>query len=278
MISYKNTRTTLYPQSRSRYPISLKLAKNYTFAPTHKREYMKNITLSFAIAFALLSGACNSAPKETKEEVKETKVVIPYVEPQVLDSTIIIENGLYAKMSTSKGDILIQLEFVKTPLTVASFVGLAEGKIENTAQSQGTPYFNGLTFHRVIPNFMIQGGDPQGVGTGGPGYSFKDEIDLAKYPELNHSTPGVLSMANSGPATNGSQFFLTVAPTPGLDGKHTVFGRIIDGYDIAVDISNVPRGRRDMPNAPVFINNIKIIRVGESAKNFNAAKNFQELR
>ncbi len=128
MISYKSTRTTLYPQTRSRYPISLKLAKNYTFAPTHKREYMKNITLSFVIAFALLLGAGNSAPKETKKEVEETKVVIPYVEPKVLDSTI-IENGLYAKMSTSKGDILIQLEFVKTPLTVASFVVLAEGKI-----------------------------------------------------------------------------------------------------------------------------------------------------
>lgn len=246
---------------------------------------MKNIITTLALLVVVLLTACGPSEKRTTttEEEIGAETTPPNTAQDNLESTtqtndLKLENGLYAKMATSKGSIVIQLEFEKTPLTVASFVGLAEGKIENTAKSLGTPYFNGLTFHRVIPDFMIQGGDPLGVGTGGPGYKFRDEIDFNKYPELNHSTPGVISMANSGPATNGSQFFLTVAPTPNLDGKHTVFGKIIDGYNVAVDISTVPRGGRDMPNTPVFINDIKIIRVGEAAEAFDAAKTFAELR
>lgn len=245
---------------------------------------MKNIAIILTLISIIFFTACAPSEKRSTTTVEEIGAATtpPNTAQDNLETTPTaeeanIENGLYAQMNTSEGSIMIKLEFEKTPLTVASFVGLAEGKIENTAKSLGTPYFNGLTFHRVIPGFMIQGGDPLGVGTGGPGYKFKDEIDMSKYPELNHSTPGVISMANSGPATNGSQFFLTVAPTPGLDGKHAVFGKIVDGYDVAVAISKMPRDRRDMPNTPVFINDIKIIRVGEAAETFDAAKVFQEL-
>ena len=171
-----------------------------------------------------------------------------------------MDNGLYAKFNTSKGAILINLEFEKTPGTVGNFVALAEGNLENNAKPQGKPYYNGLKFHRVIPDFMIQGGCPLGTGTGSPGYSFDDEF----HPSLKHSGPGVLSMANSGPASNGSQFFITHVATPWLDNKHTVFGNVIEGQDIV-----------DLVKQGDILESIEIIRVGEAAENFKAVEAFR---
>ena len=139
-----------------------------------------------------------------------------------------LADGLYAQMNTSKGTILLHLHYKETPLTVCNFVGLAEGKITNNAKPLGTPFYDGLKFHRVIDNFMIQGGDPAGNGSGGPGYQFDDEF----VSTLKHLGPGVLSMANAGAGTNGSQFFITHVATPWLDGAHTVFGKVITGQDV----------------------------------------------
>ncbi len=161
--------------------------------------------------------------------------------------------GIFALFNTSRGDILCRLEHRKTPMTVANFVGLAEGSIKNSAKAAGEPYYDGLNFHRVIAGFMIQGGCPLGTGTGSPGYRFDDEID----PSLTHSGPGILSMANAGPGTNGSQFFITHVATPHLDGKHTIFGRVIHGLDV---VNTIATGDS--------INSIRIIRVGEEAEAF----------
>lgn len=171
-----------------------------------------------------------------------------------------MNNGLYAKINTPKGAIFLTLEFEKTPGTVGNFVALAEGNLENSARPQGKPYYNGLTFHRVISDFMIQGGCPLGTGTGSPGYQFDDEF----HPELKHDKPGILSMANAGPGTNGSQFFITHGPTPWLDNKHTVFGYVIEGQDI---VDTVEQGDK--------IDSIEIIRVGNDAEKFNAIEAFR---
>lgn len=184
------------------------------------------------------------------------------------------EDGLYAYIQTSLGDIVGKLEFEKAPLTVANFVGLSEGTQANTAKPVGKPYFDSLTFHRVIPGFMIQGGDPLGVGSGGPGYKFKNEI----HPDLKHDKPGVFSMANSGPNTNGSQFFITHAATPWLDGNYNIFGSVIMGQDVVIAIGNTPRGQNDKPKTPVYMNHVQIIRIGEKAKKFDATATFNSLK
>ncbi len=171
-----------------------------------------------------------------------------------------MNNGLYAKFNTSKGAIVVNLELEKTPGTVGNFVALAEGNLENDVKPQGTPYYDGLKFHRVIADFMVQGGCPQGTGTGSPGYSFDDEF----HPELKHSGPGVLSMANSGPASNGSQFFITHIATPWLDNKHTIFGNVVEGQDVVDTIAQDDT-----------LNTLEIIRVGEAAENFNAVEAFR---
>ena len=170
-----------------------------------------------------------------------------------------MNNGIYAKFTTPKGEILVQLEHEKASGTVGNFVALAEGNLENTITQQGTPYYDGLKFHRVIPDFMIQGGCPQGTGTGNPGYKFDDEF----HPDLKHDAPGKLAMANSGPGTNGSQFYITHVPTPWLDNKHTVFGSVIEGQDV-VDL--VKQGD---------VMSLEIIRVGAEAENFNAVEAFR---
>ena len=155
---------------------------------------------------------------------------------------------MYATIKTNLGSMRIQLFPDKAPNTVANFVGLAEGT------KTGKPFYNGVIFHRVIKDFMIQGGDPLGTGTGGPGYKFEDEIDSS----LTFDAPGILAMANSGPNTNGSQFFITIVPTPWLNGKHTIFGKVISGQDIVTKIENTPVGPNDKPVTPVTIQSISI--------------------
>lgn len=211
---------------------------------------MKKLYFLFAIAVAVVLGSCKTAQKTQKVEFP----------PSMSDVT---EDGLYAEMNTSKGIILLKLEFEKTPLTVANFVGLAEGTISNTAKPAGTPFYDGLKFHRVIANFMIQGGDPLGNGMGGPGYSFKDEFRS----DLKHTGPGTLSMANAGPNTNGSQFFITHVATPWLDGHHTIFGHVVKGQDV---VNAIQQGDT--------IITVRIYRKGDAAKAFNAPETFAKLK
>lgn len=174
-----------------------------------------------------------------------------------------LPDGLYARMQTNRGAILLELEFERTPLTVANFVGLAEGTISHSRS--GSPrFFDGLRFHRVIADFMIQGRDPLGNGTGGPGYTFADEF----HPQLRHDGPGVLSMANRGPATNGSQFFITHVATPWLNGAHTVFGRVVEGQNV---VDAIRQGD--------IIQSVRIERVGSAAEAFQVDQQmFNRLR
>ena len=176
-------------------------------------------------------------------------------------TTTIKQDGIFATINTNKGAIVLELDFQKAPVTVANFISLAQGKNEFVTDKKlkGKPFFDGLKFHRVISDFMIQGGDPQGTGAGGPGYSFKDEF----IPELKFEKGGVLAMANSGPKTNGSQFFITHKETPWLNGKHTIFGHVIEGMDIVNSIAQDD-----------VIKNIVIIQKGSLAKKFKAEKVF----
>lgn len=180
-----------------------------------------------------------------------------------LSSAKDLEPGLYAQMDTTKGIIVLKLFYKKVPMTVINFTGLADGKFKTT-RGEGVKYYDGLTFHRVIKGFMIQGGDPKGNGSGGPGYNFPDEF----VPELRHDSAGILSMANAGPGTNGSQFFITHAPTPWLDDKHTVFGKVVSGMNV---VNAIEQG--DM------IKRVTILRMGKDAQSFkNTQDDFQSIQ
>jgi len=174
-----------------------------------------------------------------------------------------MKEGIYTKIKTNQGDILLTLHYKKTPGTVANFVVLSEGKIDNSFKSKNEPFYDGIKFHRVIPDFMIQTGCPQGTGMGDPGYKFDDEF----HPDLKHDKPGVLSMANSGKATNGSQFFITHVPTQWLDNKHTIFGEVVEGQNVVDKIKQDDQ-----------INSIEIIREGSEANSWNILEVFNEFK
>jgi peptidyl-prolyl cis-trans isomerase A (cyclophilin A) len=196
-------------------------------------------------------------PKKPVAKKTTTSAIAP--KPQSTNPS----DGIFAEMETSKGKIIIALEYQKTPITVANFISLSEGTNTEVKDEKlkGKPFYNGLKFHRVIADFMIQGGDPAGNGSGGPGYAFKDEF----VSDLKHNTGGILSMANSGPKTNGSQFFITHKETPWLDGKHTVFGHVISGMDVVNAIKQDD-----------VITKVTIVRKGADAKKFDAAKIFSD--
>jgi cyclophilin family peptidyl-prolyl cis-trans isomerase len=170
-----------------------------------------------------------------------------------------LQPGTYAHFETTEGNFTVRLFDKEAPKTVANFVGLAEGTIDPATGKPGKskPFYNGLTFHRIIEGFMIQGGDPRGNGTGGPGYKFADEF----HPKLRHSKAGILSMANAGPNTNGSQFFITLAPTPHLDNKHSVFGEVVEGMDVVKKLGSVKTLPGDRPAKPVIMKTVRIERV-----------------
>ena len=219
---------------------------------TRDNSFFPLFFLILGLSAGLFLTACGNSAREHKNLSEETEMNKDQLN---LDS---LPDGVYARIATVRGDIVIFLEHEKTPLTVANFVGLSEGTI-HTEFGIGKPYYDGLTFHRVINDFMIQGGCPKGTGTGGPGYTFADEI----VADLKHSGPGILSMANAGPGTNGSQFFITHKATPWLDGKHTVFGHVVNGQNI---VDSIKQGEK--------IESIEIIRRGEAAEAYRITQDY----
>ena len=207
---------------------------------------MKKV-VTLVLVFASLIASAGKNPKK-----KISKMDKEFLKTQA--------DGMYAKMTTNRGDIYLLLEFEKIPMTTANFVGLSEGTIKNTAKAEGVPFYDVLKFHRVIPKFMIQGGDPQGTGQGGPGYKFPDEFDTT----LKHSGPGILSMANAGAGTNGSQFFITHVETPWLNNKHTIFGHVVKGQDVV-----------DAVQQNDTLKTVTILRKGKKAEAFDAPKVFE---
>jgi cyclophilin family peptidyl-prolyl cis-trans isomerase len=174
-----------------------------------------------------------------------------------------LPDGIYAKFDTNKGEIVVRLFHKRTPITVGNFVGLAEGTMpwkDQSGKEKTSAFYDGLVFHRVIPDFMVQGGDPLGTGTGGPGYQFPDEF----HKELTHDKPGILSMANAGPGTNGSQFFITHVPTPWLDNRHSVFGEVVTGMEV---VNKIEGGDK--------IKTLTVLRIGKEAKSFDALAAFK---
>jgi peptidyl-prolyl cis-trans isomerase A (cyclophilin A) len=206
--------------------------------------------------------ARRGAPPPAKPAVPGARGATPAAPAAPATPAVKLDAGTYARFSTTKGDFTARLFVADAPKTVENFVGLATGrkgwKDPRTGAMVHRPYFNNVLFHRVIPRFMIQGGDPTGTGMGGPGYEFPDEIS----PKYHHNKPGILSMANHGPNTNGGQFFITVAPYPSLDGHYSIFGEIVEGLDNVIAISQVPRAtagaNKDRPLTPVVIRSVKI--------------------
>ena len=214
------------------------------------------VTITLIIIFIGCSGPGDKKSTNAVEKSEQTTL-------EYLNNVDGATDHMYAVISTSKGDIIVELNYEVSPLTVANFVALSEGDMPNPYEEQGEPFYDGLIFHRVMQNFMIQGGDPMGTGYGNPGYSFKDEIT-----QLKHDRAGTLSMANSGsPGTNGSQFFITHKATPWLDGIHSVFGYVVKGQSV-VDV--IEKGDE--------IEHIEIIRMGQSANDYDAIKVFETLK
>jgi len=219
---------------------------------------MKKIIL--ALSVLMFIGNISFAANDKGKGKKPKKVKLSKMDKEFLSKQA---DGMYAKFETNKGNIYCALEFKKTPMTVGNFVALAEGTMKNSAKAEGIPYYDGLKFHRVIPNFMIQGGCPLGTGTGDPGYKFPDEIDAT----LKHTGPGILSMANAGPGTNGSQFFITHVKTDWLDGKHTVFGNVVEGIEVVNKIEGNDT-----------VKHLTILRKGKEALAFDAASVFESAK